>query len=440
MYYISCPHTHQQNGSVERKHRHIVETGLALLANSSMPVKFWDDAFYTAVYLINRLPTRVIDNATPLERLLGDKAKPNYHLLKTFGCACWPLLRPYNARKLSFRSKECVFIGYSSHHKGYKCLDVETGRVYISRDVIFYEHIYPFSKHFSVSTNSYGSSVSCANDLLTNVQNQPVPVVVQRAGTTTDDDRHAADVDQHADGEPGSASSSSSSSVQDSSSPASSTASSGPSDSAPPSPPAAPRTHTMRTRLRSGISMPKQRTDGTVTYSAIRSEDLEPPSLAAALDDPRWRAAMDAELTALHRNKTWRLVPAPPGVNLIDSRWVFKVKQNPDGSIERFKARLVAKGFKQRHGIDYDDTFSPVVKATTIRVILSLAVTQGWHMRQLDVDNAFLHGYLEEEVYMVQPPGFIDRRHPQHVCKLEKSMYGLKQAPCAWFARLSGKL
>ncbi|KAK1698531.1 hypothetical protein QYE76_015228 [Lolium multiflorum] len=300
-------------------------------------------------------------------------------------------------------------------------------------------------------TEKHGAVIDCNKGMVTfNVDDKehtvyfpkridkPVPVVVQRAGNTTDDDRHAADVDQHADGEPGSASSSSSSSAQDSSSPASSTASSGPSDSAPPSPPAAPRTHMMRTRLRSGISMPKQRTDGTVTYSAVRSEDLEPPSLAAALDDPRWRAAMDAELTALHRNKTWRLVPAPPGVNLIDSRWVFKVKQNPDGSIERFKARLVAKGFKQRHGIDYDDTFSPVVKATTIRVILSLAVTQGWHMRQLDV--AFLHGYLEEEVYMVQPSGFIDRRHPQHVCKLEKSPYGLKQAPRAWFARLSGKL
>ena len=97
IHYISCPHTHQQNGSAERKHRHVVETGLALLAHSSMPVKFWDQAFNTAVHLINRLPTRVIDNATPLERLLGDKAKPNYDLLKTFGCACWPFLRPYNA-------------------------------------------------------------------------------------------------------------------------------------------------------------------------------------------------------------------------------------------------------------------------------------------------------------------------------------------------------
>jgi histone deacetylase 1/2 len=196
----------------------------------------------------------------------------------------------------------------------------------------------------------------------------------------------------------------------------------------------------MRTRLRSGITVPKRRTDGTVTYSAVRANVAEPATVADALHDPRWRAAMDAELAALHRNETWRLVPAPSGVNLIDSRWVFKVKHNPDGSIERFKARLVAKGFKQRHGIDYDDTFSPVVKPTTIRVLLSLAVAQGWHMRQLDVNNAFLHGYLEEEVYMVQPPGFTDPRHPRHVCKLEKSLYGLKQAPRAWFARLSGKL
>jgi histone deacetylase 1/2 len=170
---ISCPHTHQQNGSAERKHRHIVETGLSLLAQASMPMKFWDEAFSTATYLINRLPTRVIDNATPLEHLLGAKAKPNYNMLKTFGCACWPLLRPYNARKLSFRSKECVFIGYSGHHKGYKCLDVATGRVYISRDVIFDESVFPFSRlnpsenpivYTSESLLDLGSTAFCTND------------------------------------------------------------------------------------------------------------------------------------------------------------------------------------------------------------------------------------------------------------------------------------
>lgn len=104
---VSCPHTHQQNGSAERKHRHLVETGLALLAHASMPLRFWDEAFLTAAYLVNRLPTRVIDNLSPLERLFN--VPPNYYMLKIFGCACWPHLRPYNKRKLEFRSKPCVF-------------------------------------------------------------------------------------------------------------------------------------------------------------------------------------------------------------------------------------------------------------------------------------------------------------------------------------------
>lgn len=141
---VSCPHTHQQNGSAERKHRHIVEVGLSLLSHAAMPLKFWDEAFQTAVYLINRVPSKTIGHATPLERLFNQK--PDYSSMRVFGCACWPHLRPYNKHKLEFRSKRCVFLGYSTLHKGYKCLDVSTGRVYISRDVIFDENIFPFTE------------------------------------------------------------------------------------------------------------------------------------------------------------------------------------------------------------------------------------------------------------------------------------------------------
>lgn len=142
-HHISCPHTHQQNGSAERKHRHIVEVGLALLAFASMPLKFWDEDFLAATYLINRIPSRVINFATPLEKLF--QQKPYYSSMRIFGCACWPNLRPYNAHKLQFRSKQCVFLGYSNFHKGFKCLDVAAGRVYISRDVAFDETVFPFS-------------------------------------------------------------------------------------------------------------------------------------------------------------------------------------------------------------------------------------------------------------------------------------------------------
>jgi hypothetical protein len=144
---------------------------------------------------------------------------------------------------------------------------------------------------------------------------------------------------------------------------------------------------------------------------------------------PHWRASMDLEFQALRHNGTWQLVPSCPGVNVIDSKWIFKVKKHVDGSIERYKARLVAQGFKQRYGLDYEDTFSIVVKPTTIRLLLSLAITRGWNLHQLDVQNAFLHGVLEEEVYMRQPPGFVDPDRPQHLCRLVKALYGMKQPP-----------
>lgn len=135
---------------------------------------------------------------------------------------------------------------------------------------------------------------------------------------------------------------------------------------------------------------------------------------------------MDAEYMALMKNKTWRLVPPQKGRNIIDCKWVYKMKRKVDGTLDRYKAHLVAKGFKQRYGIDYEDTFSPVVKAVTIRMVLSIAVSRGWSLRQLDVQNAFLHGVLEEEVYMRQPPGYEKSSLPDYVCKLDRALYGLK--------------
>jgi histone deacetylase 1/2 len=142
LHHVSCPHTHQQNGVAERKHRHIVETGLTLLSHASVPYFYWSDAFTTTYFLINRLPTRLLHMKTPLELLLHET--PNYTFLKVFGCACWPHTRPYNNHKLEFQYKKCMFLGYSSLHKGYKCLHVPSNRVFISHDVIFDETVFPF--------------------------------------------------------------------------------------------------------------------------------------------------------------------------------------------------------------------------------------------------------------------------------------------------------
>lgn len=138
---------------------------------------------------------------------------------------------------------------------------------------------------------------------------------------------------------------------------------------------------------------------------------------------------MKEELQALHDNNTWKLVPRPSDTNIVGSKWVYRVKTKEDGSIDHFKARLVAKGLTQVPGIDYDETFSLVVKPTTIHLIIALSLSFKWSLRQLDVKNTFLHGNLKETIYMEQPPGFIDSSMPDYVYLLKKSLYGLKQAP-----------
>jgi hypothetical protein len=149
---------------------------------------------------------------------------------------------------------------------------------------------------------------------------------------------------------------------------------------------------------------------------------------------------MQEEYNALLRNGTWRLVPRPPGARVISGKWILKNKLNPDGSLERRKARWVVRSDNQRPGIDFEQTFSPVVKPASIRTVLTLAASYGWPVHQLDVSNAFLHGKLQETVYCQQPTGFVDSVHPEHVCLLSKSLYGLRQAPRAWYQRFVAHL
>jgi histone deacetylase 1/2 len=318
---VSYPHTHQQNGTAERKHRHIVETGLTLLAHASAPYRFWSDAFTTACFLINRLPSKVIDMQTPLERLLGET--PDYTFLKVFGCACWPHLRPYNNCKLQFRSKQCVFLGYSSLHKGYKCLHIPTNRVYISRDVVFDETIFPFSQTSSSSFPPLSSPPSTNPGQFFDVAYTPLLLANHCAGLgrgarlelldDTDDtpgtnltpppcgaapaaDPRSPDIDRmghagegstlpgHVDHSPGSVSqaahgpsspdaahtpglATSTTAAMSSPSPTPTVPTSVGSDTPPPAPKG------VVTRLQRGIRQQKIRTDGTVAWNVTRSSN-----------------------------------------------------------------------------------------------------------------------------------------------------------------------
>jgi hypothetical protein len=529
-YRQTCPHTHHQNGSVERKHRHIVDTGLSLLSHSKVPFKFWDAAFDTATYLINRLPSPVTQNKSPFE-ILFDKT-PDYKFLKVFGCECFPYLRPYNKNKFSFRSKSCVFLGYSKPHTGYKCFDLDSGKTIIARHVVFNENLFPFSSltgsapstkylpvvnpkipqsqddHIASAAHDVSSPVAppaenfpaCQQALshstvacfpfhppssrdFSEIQRSPHAVSPATRPPTNENALSHSSLIPNSHEFPefprNSRESSTESSRQNSTLQISSPSDSMPIDTSDqaydtvpqtetynqslqqdntlaqatdttqqqhvPSPPL--RTHGMLTRSQNHISKPKIPTDGTIKYplphaltASLTTTTIEPTCFTSAVKDAVWRDAMTAEFNALIQNGTWKLVSSTPSINIVGSKWVFRIKRKADGSIDRYKARLVAKGYHQQPGVDFTETYSPVIKPITIRAVLSLAVSAGWVMKQIDVSNAFLHGNLTETVYMSQPPGFVHPQFPTAVCELKKAIYGLKQAPRAWFSRLSTRL
>lgn len=415
---FSCSYNSSQNGRVERKHRHVVETGLALLAHAGLPLKFWSYAFQTATFLINRMPSKVLQNASPYFALF--KRNPDYKFLRVFGCLCYPFIRPYNNHKLQYRSLKCVFLGYSLHHKGYLCLDNLIGRIYVSPHVVFDETQFPFAQNISsspskdasdesvipaiiVSSNPstlsfHGSNHSMASPNLTSALPHTTPPTDTPTTRSLRESVLEAEVTLPAQQQV----------------------------VVPP-----PR---VTTRSMSGITKRKH------IFNLAAFKISEPTTLKQAIKDPNWAEAMQTEIAALHKNQTWDLVDPPKDVNIIGCKWVYKLKYKPDGSVDRYKARLVARGFNQTFGLDYFETFSPVVKAATIRIVLTIALSYRWELRQLDVQNAFLNGDLVEQVYMAQPPGFLHPNHPNKVCKLKKALYGLKQSPRAWFTKLSSAL
>ncbi|KAH9751748.1 retrovirus-related pol polyprotein from transposon RE1 [Citrus sinensis] len=415
----SCPHTHHQNGVVERKHRHIVETGLTLLAQATIPLSFWWESFHTASFLINRMPTSILNNLSPFTKLYG--RKPDYHFLRTFGCSCYPFLRPYSQHKFNFHIQKCVMIGYSPIHKGYKCL-ASSGKVYIARHVTFNESEFPYSELFP--SHKPNHNIQMSQFLSTNISLPAVIEDISSIQSSLSSPTPGAAPNSGNSETQSMQQSPNTSSQSSSSQPLSTNHSSQPHTQPQTQPSLTPgiqNTHSMVTRSKAGVFKPK-------TYLAAVQE-LEPHSVKAALADSKWRQAMQDEYEALQKNETWVLVPKESAGKIVGNKWVFRVKYNPDGSISKYKARLVAKGFHQTQGVDFFETFSPVVKQCTIRVILSLAVMHNWTVRQLDVNNAFLHGILTENVFMHQPEGFVHPQFPSHDLGEFNYFLGLEVTP-----------
>ena len=151
-----------------------------------------------------------------------------------------------------------------------------------------------------------------------------------------------------------------------------------------------------------------------------------------SLESEKWLEAMKSEIGSMYDNKVWTLMNILEGRKAVENKWIFKKKTYVDGNVTVYKARLVAKGFRQVHGIDYDETFSPVAMLKSIRILLAVAAYYDYEIWQMDVKTAFLNGNIEEELYMVQPEGFVDPENAGKVCKLQRSIYGLKQASRSW--------
>jgi hypothetical protein len=188
--------------------------------------------------------------------------------------------------------------------------------------------------------------------------------------------------------------------------------------------------HRMVTQAKNGFRVLPDRLILAATTTSPTPSSI-PSSVRATLADPNWHAAMEDEYGTLMSNGTWDIVPRPQGSNVVIGKWVFTHKFRADGTFDRYKARWVLRGFTQCLGVDYDETFNPVVKPVTMRTVLATAISHNWPIQQLDVKNVFLHGTLTETVYCCQPTGFTDPAYPDLVCHLCKSLYGLKQAPRA---------
>ena len=374
-HHIICLHTHEQNGTVECRYRHIVETGLTHLGHYKAPLKFWNYAFETSVYLINRMLTLVLQNKSMFECLFLQP--PDYSFLRTFGCLYFSFLQPYNVHKLDYHSTPCVFLGYSSCHLGYRCLDLSSDRIYISRHVRFHEHSFPFLKsdHVYTITHSNPQSTPISHlPALTYFSSHNLPQtptlpthssipLPSFATMSLDDFTGSGSVAMN---------------ITASDSPPSATPPASPSGPASPSqvPAQSPPGLDLCIDL-SSYSIPLQQTPirssdspalvvsrqhpmvlrprqhKCINLSSVSTSPLPPNSLVTCspAHEPLsfkeanrflcWHSAMRSKITTLHANGTWFFVPYKPFMNVVGCRWVYKIKHRAYGIVERYKARLV---------------------------------------------------------------------------------------------------
>lgn len=420
----SVVYTPEQNGFIERDNRTIQESGRTMLLKSRLSPEFWAEAINCAVYTMNRT-IKSSETRTPYELWTGNK--PDVGNLKIFGQKAVIRVPDNRRSKLDAKGIILTFVGYTDVSNTYRFIDEQDSSLLISCDAKFInegpavdesdlsigDHVQeeerptppPRSPDRLKTSGSPGKSKTNADDLTDDL----------RRMSLEDERRSQLLIDPIYEN------------IQPNAN--------------------IPRNLNIRNRppmvfserLRSQ-GQSKQGPSHHAKLSLLEAKN-DPESYTQAMsrdDREKWQEAMLDEINALKRNEVWTLVDRPVDENIVDNKWVLRIKRKPNGDIDRYRARLVARGFSQIEGIDYNETYAPVVNASIVRLLMAYAAKEGLEISQFDVKTAFLYGYLDEKIYMEQPEGFIEEEGK--VCLLQKSLYGLKQAPRQWNKRFTNFL
>ena len=420
----TVPYSPQQNGKAERLNRTLLDKARSMLADARLPSQLWGEAVVTANYLRNRSPAAG-KTATPWELFFG--SRPSVSHLRVFGAKAFAQIPKEKRGKLDPRSQRGIMVGYEPNVKGYRLL-LPNNTITVSRDVVFDEgdqpgavdtNFYPDLEDELDVTAAINTGSNAAPSVNTSGTAEPPPSVaapvnppisaqtMENVGASNSSTPQGSEEDQH---------------------------------------------QQSRRSSRANIGMapgnyweanyiPTSKRTATGLL-AQTSEIVEPATYDEALQSDcaeQWQQAMDSEYASLIANGTWTLEKPPTDIRPIPVKWVYKVKRDTSGNIERFKARLVAKGFWQQEGVDYDEVFAPVSKYATFRALMAKAAEEDMELHKLDVKTAFLQGNLEEDVWIQQPRGY-EEGSSELACHLHKPLYGLKQAPRAWHQRLQQEL
>ena len=360
-----------------------------MLHAKELPYNLWAEAMNTACYIHNRVTLRRGTPTTLYEIWKG--RKPTVKHFHIFGSPCYILADREQRRKMDPKSDAGIFLGYSTNSRAYRVFNSRTRTVMESINVVVDDLTPARKKDVEEDVRTSGDNVADAAKSGENAENSDS--ATDESNINQPDKRPSIRIQKMH-----------------------------------------PKELIIGDPNR-GVTT-RSREIEIVSNSCFVSK-IEPKNVKEALTDEFWINAMQEELGQFKRNEVWELVPRPEGTNVIGTKWIFKNKTNEEGVITRNKARLVAQGYTQIEGVDFDETFAPVARLESIRLLLGVACILKFKLYQMDVKSAFLNGYLNEEVYVEQPKGFVDPTHPDHVYRLKKALYGLKQAPRAWYERLT---